>query len=160
MKKIITIESINGDSYREGQYNSWRKDGTVRQGNYGYGVNYGFWFFGEKFTQLKDKNIEQIIITINRQLGGAFNEVTHNFRLHNYAYRPYSKPEFLNVDFSKIIDVSRACEGVLILNSKHDIDNFINAKGFGLTIDSDEPNCYSVCSKNAKVMVVINDTNH
>ena len=48
--KTITIKSSYGDTYRSSVYNNWKKDGTVRQGDYGYGDCTGCWFFGTAFS--------------------------------------------------------------------------------------------------------------
>lgn len=154
MKKVTIINSINGDTYVSEPYNSWKKDRTVRQGNYGYGTNCGFWFFGEQLNKLENQNIEQIIITIKRQDGGINDNVEHSLRLHNYCYRPFSKPTFLDIDFNKTININRREEGSLVLSSKEDIDKFIRCRGFGLSTNSNDLKDYSVCNYKVAVMVI------
>ena len=48
--KTMTIKSTYGDTYRSTVYNSCKKDGSCRQGDYGYGDCTGAWFFGTAFS--------------------------------------------------------------------------------------------------------------
>ena len=57
----MTIKSSYGDTYRSSVYDNWKKDGTVRQGDYGYGDCTGCWFFGTAFAELKGKTIKKLI---------------------------------------------------------------------------------------------------
>ena len=90
--KTMTINSTYGDTYRSTVYNSWKKDGTCRQGDYGYGDSNGCWFFGTAFSELKGKTINKVEITITRQSGGNYAAVGLVVRTHNYSTRPSGAP--------------------------------------------------------------------
>lgn len=93
-KKVITIKSISGDTYRSSVYNNWKKDNTCRQGDYGYGDCNGCWFFGTQFNQFKGKSISKIELTIKRISGGSYSGVALQVKTHNYASRPSGKPSY------------------------------------------------------------------
>ena len=91
--KTMTIKSTYGDTYRSTVYNNWKKDGTCRQGDYGYGDCSGLWFFGSAFSELKGKTINKVQITITRNSGGSSNAVGLAVRTHNYSARPSGTPK-------------------------------------------------------------------
>lgn len=93
--KTVTIKSNSGDTYRSTVYNNWKKDGTVRQGDYGYGDCNGCWFFGNQLSQFKGKNISKVVITVTRQSGGQYAAVNLTLKTHNYASRPSGAPSYV-----------------------------------------------------------------
>lgn len=150
--KTVTITANYGDTYRKTVYNSWKRDGTVRQGDYGYGDCVGAWFFGNKLSEYASKSISKIIITFTRQSGGSYGEVTHGLRTHNYTSRPSSTPSFRS-DFSKTVSVSVGSTGIVTLTNSTDIANFMKAKGVGLVPASQDRSHYSVCSGTCKLKI-------
>ena len=150
--KTVTITANYGDTYRKTVYNSWKRDGTVRQGDYGYGDCVGCWFFGNKLSDYARKNISKITITFTRQSGGNYGDVTHGVRTHNYTSRPSGTPSFRS-DFNKSVSLSVGSSGVITLTSSTDIANFMNAKGIGLVPASQDKSHYSVCSGNCKIKI-------
>ena len=150
--KTVTITANYGDTYRKTVYNSWKRDGTVRQGDYGYGDCVGCWFFGNKLSDYARKNISKITITFTRQSGGSYGDVTHGVRTHNYTSRPSGTPSFRS-DFSKSVSISVGSSGVITLTNSTDIANFMNAKGVGLVPASQDKTHYSVCSGTCKIKI-------
>ena len=150
--KTVTITSDYGDTYRKTVYNNWKKDGTVRQGDYGYGDCVGCWFFGTKLSNYANMNVSKIVITFTRQSGGVSTTVTHGVRTHNYATRPSGSPSF-NSNFSKSVSVGVGGTGTITLTSSTDIKNFLAAKGIGLVPASQTSSYYSVCSGTCKVKI-------
>lgn len=150
--KTAILTSDYGDTYRKTVYNNWKKDGTVRQGDYGYGDCVGCWFFGTKFSKYANKNVSKIVIKFTRQSGGGYSAVTHGVRTHNYATRPSGSPSF-NTNFSKSVDVAVGDTGTVTLTSATDISNFLSAKGVGLVPASQNASHYSVCSGTCKVTI-------
>lgn len=150
--KTVTITANYGDTYRKTVYNSWKRDGTVRQGDYGYGDCVGCWFFGNKLSDYARKNISKITITFTRQSGGSYGDVTHGVRTHNYTSRPSGTPSFRS-DFSKSVSISVGSSGVITLTNSTDIANFMNAKGVGLVPASQDKAHYSVCSGTCKIKI-------
>lgn len=150
--KTITLTADYGDTYRKTVYNNWKKDGTVRQGDYGYGDCVGCWFFGNKLSNYANKNISKIVITFTRQSGGSYGEVLHGVKTHNYSSRPSGTPSFRS-DFSKSVSVGVGSTGTITLTSSTDIANFMKAKGVGLVPASQDKAHYSVCSGTCKIKI-------
>ena len=105
----VTYNSTNGYSYRTGDKcsyaNTWSTDNVVRQGQYSpsMGYNKGLWFFGNAFTNVKDKAISKVEITVTRQKAGTYSSSANlAFGYHNYSSRPSSNP---TVNFVKNISI-------------------------------------------------------
>ena len=96
MTKRISYKPTSADTYRSTVYNNWKKDGTCRQGDYGYGDSNGCWFFGSQFNALKDKVIESVKITITRQNGGYSDSRTAVIKMHNHTSRPSGMPTYIS----------------------------------------------------------------
>lgn len=152
MTKTATITSDYGDTYRKTVYNNWKKDGTVRQGDYGYGDCVGTWFFGNKISDYASKNISKIVITFPRQAGGTSSAVTLGIRTHNHRVRPSGAPSY-NTNFSKSVSVTTGTTATLTLTSSTDIANFMAAKGVGLVPSSQDKAHYAVCGGTCKVKI-------
>lgn len=150
--KTAILTSDYGDTYRKTVYNNWKKDGTVRQGDYGYGDCVGCWFFGTKFSTYKNKKVSKIVINFTRQSGGVSSAVTHGVRTHNYGTRPSGSPSF-NTNFSKSASVTVGGTGTITLTDATDIANFLAAKGVGLVPATQDASHYSVCSGTCKVTI-------
>ena len=150
--KTAILTSDYGDTYRKTVYNNWKKDGTVRQGDYGYGDCVGCWFFGTKFKTYANKNVSKIVISFKRQSGGSYGEVLHGVKTHNYATRPSGSPSF-NTNFSKSVSVAVGDTGTITLTNSTDIANFLAAKGVGLVPAVQNSSHYSVCSGTCKVTI-------
>lgn len=151
-KKVITIKSISGDTYRSSVYNNWKKDNTCRQGDYGYGDCNGCWFFGTQFNQFKGKSISKIELTIKRISGGSYSGVPIVVKTHNYASRPSGKPSYGSSCGSVSIAVGNSGK-LTITNST--ILNAISSgtvKGFGIQSSYNSSN-YAVCSGSVTMKV-------
>ena len=94
--KTVTYKATSADTYRSTVYNSWKKDGKVRQGDYGYGDCNGCWFFANQFNELKGKTIESVSITIKRQSGGYSDSRTAVIKMHAHASRPSGAPKYIS----------------------------------------------------------------
>ena len=152
-QRVMTIKSSYGDTYRSGLYNSWKKDGTVRQGDYGYGDCTGVWFFGTAFSELKGKTITKVQITIKRQTGGSSVPVEHKLWMHGHTVRPSGAPT-LTSGWSQTFRLATGnSTTVAITNST--VLNAISAgtcKGFALRHTYDSVH-YSVCSGSVTVKI-------
>ena len=113
--KTVTYKTTSADTYRSTVYNNWKKDGTVRQGNYGYGNCNGCWFFGSQFNSLKGKTIKSVKIKIKRQAGGYAKAVNLKLKMHNHQSRPSGAPSYysgwertisLGINESKTIEIT------------------------------------------------------
>lgn len=149
--KTVTIKSNSGDTYRNTVYNNWKNDGTVRQGDYGYGDCTGCWFFGTKLYDLRSKNITAVSITITRQSGGTSSAISHGLKMHTYASRPGGAPSFLST-FSKSFSLAVGNSTTFNLSSA-EIAVFKTCKGFGLVPATQNAANYSVCSGTMSVKI-------
>ena len=153
-----TINSDYGDSYRTTKYYNWKKDNTVRQGQYGYGMNKGLWFFGNDIYNILNSDSNTIIsmtITIKRQTGGTSDANTHYLRAHTYKSRPSGEPTLLSSDkFSTTFSLATGQSVNISLTS--DQINALKtngAKGFALYTTSTNTGLYSVCSGSCSVKI-------
>ena len=144
--KTVTYKTTSADTYYSTVRNSWKKDSSCRQGNFGYGNCNGCWFFGSQFNNLKGKTIKSVKITIKRQKGGYAKAVNLTLKMHNHSSRPSSAPSYysgwersISLDMGKSKTIEITDTSVL---------NAIKAgsvKGFGLQ-SSYSKSTYAVCS--------------
>lgn len=151
-KKVITIKSISGDTYRSSVYNNWKKDNTCRQGDYGYGDCNGCWFFGTQFNQFKGKSISKIELTIKRISGGSYSGVALQVKTHNYASRPSGKPTYGSSCGS--VSIATGDSGKLTITNSTILNAISNGtvKGFGIQSTYNSSN-YAVCSGSVTMKV-------
>lgn len=149
----VTYKSNYGDTYRSTVYNNWKKDGTCRQGDYGYGDCTGLWFFGTAFAEVKGKTINKVTITIKRQTGGTSASVEHKLWMHNYSTRPSGAPT-LTSGWSKTFNLAVGNSTTITITDSTVLNAIKNGtcKGFAIrhTYDSSH---YSVCSGSATVKI-------
>ena len=148
--KTVTYTSNYGDTYRLNVYTGWKKDGTVRQGDWGYGDCKGCWFFGDDFTNMKSKSVSKVVITFTRQSSSNGNNsaVEHKLYVHNYESRPSGNPSLSTA--LGTVSLSRGGTGTLTITDSTKISAIKSAKGIGLMHDYDKAH-YSVCSGTMKV---------
>ena len=151
-KKVVTIKSNSGDTYRSSVYNNWKKDNTCRQGDYGYGDCNGCWFFGSQFNQFKGKSISKIELTIKRISGGSYSGVSLQVKTHNYTSRPSGKPSYGSSCGSVSIAVGDS--GKLTITNSTILNAISNGtvKGFGIQ-SSYNSSSYAVCSGSVTMKV-------
>lgn len=151
-KKVVTIKSNSGDTYRSSVYNNWKKDNTCRQGDYGYGDCNGCWFFGSQFNQFKGKSISKIELTIKRISGGSYSGVSLQVKTHNYTSRPSGKPSYGSSCGSVKIAVGDS--GKLTITNSTILNAISNGtvKGFGIQSTYNSAN-YAVCSGSVTMKV-------
>ena len=149
----MTIKSSYGDTYRSSVYNSWKKDGTCRQGDYGYGDCSGLWFFGSAFSELKGKTISKVQITITRNSGGSPSAVGLVVRTHNYSARPGGAPKLSSSSYGTL-SLATGTTGTLTITNSDVLNGIKNGtiKGFGIRTTYDEAH-YAVCSGNVTVKI-------
>ena len=151
--KTATITANYGDTYRKTVYNSWKKDGTVRQGEWAsYGDCIGAWFFGTKIEDYSNKEITKVEVTVKRQAGGSNGEVVHTLKMHNQISRPSGSLSFRS-DFSKDFKVAVNNSFKVTLSTSDEIAAFKKCKGFGLEPKSYNQTYYSVCSGSLSVKI-------
>ena len=151
-KKVVTIKSNSGDTYRSSVYNNWKKDNTARQGDYGYGDCNGCWFFGSQFNQFKGKNVTKIELTIKRISGGSYAAVPIVVKTHNYTSRPSGKPSYGSSCGS--VSIATGDSGKLTITNSTILNAISNGtvKGFGIQ-SSYNSSSYAVCSGSVTMKV-------
>ena len=151
--KTMTIKSTYGDTYRSTVYNNWKKDGTARQGDYGYGDCTGCWFFGTAFSELKGCTISKVQITITRQGGGSSSAVGLVVRTHNYSARPSGAPTLSSSSYGTL-SLATGSTGTLTITNSTVLNGIKNGtiKGFGIRSTYDSSH-YAVCSGNVTVKI-------
>lgn len=151
-KKVVTIKSNSGDTYRSSVYNNWKKDNTCRQGDYGYGDCNGCWFFGSQFNQFKGKSISKIELTIKRISGGSYSGVSLQVKTHNYTSRPSGKPSYGSSCGS--VSIATGDSGKLTITNSTILNAISNGtvKGFGIQSTYNSAN-YAVCSGSVTMKV-------
>ena len=151
--KTITIKSSYGDTYRSSVYNNWKKDGTVRQGDYGYGDCNGCWFFGSAFAEVKGATIKKVTIRINRQSGGSPSAVDLVIKTHGYSSRPSGKPSYRTT--AGTVSVAPGKSGLLLITNSTILSEISSGKvkGFGIQSTYNSSN-YAVCSGSVEVKIV------
>ena len=150
--KTARYTSTNADTYRSTVYNSWKKDNTVRQGDYGYGDCNGCWFFDNQFEDLEGKAINKVTIKINRQSGGYSSAVGLAVKTHNYTKRPSGAPN-LNLSCGTLL-LSTNSSGTLTITNSDVLNGISNGtvKGFGIKSTYDKAH-YAVCSGTVTVKI-------
>ena len=155
--KTVTIKSISGDTYRSSVYNNWKKDGTARQGDYGYGDCTGCWFFGDQFSDLKGKTINKVQIKITRQSGGSSAAVGLVVRTHNHSSRPSGAPTLSSSSYGTLSLATNATGTLTITHS--DVLNGIKngtIKGFGIRTTYDSAH-YAACSGSVTIKITYSE---
>ena len=151
--KTVTYKSNYGDTYRSTVYNNWKKDNTVRQGDYGYGNCSGLWFFGDQFSDLKGKTINKVTIKITRQRGGSYSAVGLVVRTHNYSVRPSGAPTLSSSSYGTL-SLATDATGTLTITDNDVLNGISNGtiKGFGIRTTYDSAH-YAVCSGSVTVKI-------
>ena len=150
--KSITIKSSYGDTYRSSVYKNWKKDGTVRQGDYGYGDCNGCWFFGSAFAEVKGATIKKVTIRIDRQSGGSSSAVDLVIKSHGYSSRPNGKPSYRTT--AGTLSVAPGKSGLLLITNSTILREISSGevKGFGIQSTYNSSN-YAVCSGSVTVKI-------
>ncbi len=153
--KTETITASSGNTYRRTVYNSWKNDGTVRQGDYGYGDCDGLWFFGDKLANvLSAGTVTKVTITIKRTTGGSSGTVSHTLVGHNHKTCPSGSPTM----GSSILSFNLATNSTTTITlTAAQITNLKKFKGIGLKAAYDSAH-YSVCSGSCTIKVTYTTT--
>ena len=155
--KTKTITSDYGRCYRTTVYNNWGTDNIVRQGQYGYGMNKGLWFFGNNLYNIiqNAKSIDSIAIKITRQAGGVYAAHTHYVLAHTYGTKPSGEPSFISSNtFQATFSIPTNSSTTIYLTANQIAAlKSSKAKGFGLYTSSTDKGMYSTCSGSCVVTI-------
>lgn len=150
----IVLNANYGDSYKV-KYSSWRKDNSVRQGDWSStGMNKGCWFFGNQFADLKGKTIKSVKLTLQRQSGGNSSAVAFTLKMHNHTGRPSGAPSYLS-GWSKNVSLSLGQSTTITITDSAVLTAIKNGtmKGFGVEISSTSNSYYGILSPKLKAVV-------
>lgn len=146
-----TIYSSSADTYRSTVYNSWKNDGTVRQGDLGYGDCQGCWFFGNAlYETMNAGTVTKVVIRIQRQSGGYNDLQTITVKSHNYTTKPSGAPSYTNTIGTCSCAVGSFID--LVITDTATINKLKACKGLGLSIGS-ASSPYVVCSGSCSVII-------
>ena len=150
--KVLTVKSTSADTYRSSVYKNWKKDGTARQGDYGYGDCNGCWFFGSGFAEVKGKSISKVTITITRKSGGSSSAVGLVVKSHGYASRPSGAPSYRTTAGTLSLAVGKS--GTLTITNSTILKEISSGavKGFGIQ-SSYNSSSYAVCAGSVTVKI-------
>ena len=155
--KTKTITSDYGRCYRTTVYNNWGTDNIVRQGQYGYGMNKGLWFFGNNLYNIiqNAKSIDSIAIKITRQAGGVYAAHTHYVLAHTYGTKPSGEPSFISSNtFQATFSIPTNSSTTIYLTANQIAAlKSSKAKGLGLYTSSTDRGMYSTCSGSCVVTI-------
>lgn len=150
----VTLNASSGDSYKV-KYSSWRKDNSVRQGDWSStGMNKGCWFFGNQFADLKGKTIKSVKLTLQRQSGGNSGAVTFTLKMHNHTGRPSGVPSYLS-EWSKNISLTVGQSTTITITDSAVLTAIKNGtmKGFGIEVSSTSNSYYGILTPKLKAVV-------
>ena len=150
----IVLNANYGDSYKV-KYSSWRKDNSVRQGDWSStGMNKGCWFFGNQFADLKGKTIKSVKLTLQRQSGGNSGTVAFTLKMHNHTGRPSGAPSYLS-EWSKNISLTVGQSTTITITDSAVLTAIKNGtmKGFGIEVSSTSNSYYGILTPKLKAVV-------
>ena len=151
-----TVKATSADTYRSTVYNNWKGDGTVRQGDYGYGDCQGCWFFGNSLYSIMNAGtVTKVVIRIKRQSGGTYAAQTMTVKSHNHTSKPSGAPTYTNTIGTCSCAVGSYID--LIITDTATINKLKACKGLGLSIGSTS-SPYIVCSGNCQVIITYKTT--
>lgn len=150
----IVLNANYGDSYKV-KYSSWRKDNSVRQGDWSStGMNKGCWFFGNQFADLKGKTIKSVKLTLQRQSGGNSGAVAFTLKMHNHTGRPSGAPSYLS-GWSKNVSLSVGQSTTITITDSAVLTAIKNGtmKGFGIEVTNTSNSYYGILTPKLKAVV-------
>ncbi len=129
----------------------WRTDCKPKAGDWGYGAHTGWWFFGDDFKNMNDKNVSKIEITFTREKAGFNAATTHNFYIHDYEIQPNTTTP--NYELAKIatVSVTNNTTYTITITDTSTINRIKTAKGICVVPPAQSFAYYSVMSAIMKV---------
>lgn len=151
--KSVTYTSSSAQAlqYADTSNAFWRTDCKPKAGDWGYGAHTGWWFFGDCFENMLEKDVSKIEITFTREKAGYYAATTHNFYIHNYETQPQTtKPSYV---LSKIATASVEAQTTytITITDGTIIDLIKRSKGICCVPPSQSNSYYSVMSAIMKV---------
>lgn len=149
-----TSNSAQALQYADTSSAFWRTDCKPKAGNWGYGAHTGWWFFGDCFENMLEKEVSKIEITFTREKAGYHAATTHNFYVHNYETQPQTtKPSYV---LSKIATASVEAQTTytITITDGTIIDLIKRSKGICCVPPSQSNSYYSVMSAIMKVKFI------
>ena len=129
----------------------WRTDSKPKVGTWGYGPHTAWWFFGDAFAAMANKNVTKITITFTRNSGGNYAAHTHNFYTHNYESQPSTvSPSYYSTEIGSC-SVATNTSGSFDITDSTLIAKIKSYKGICSIPPSQSNDYYSVFSATMKV---------
>ncbi len=151
--KNVTYTSSKGNAIQNygGSSAKWRSDNTPKVGTWGYGNHVAFWFFGDQFENVANKDVTKIEITFTRNSGGYGSAVQHNFYAHDYKSQPGTvAPSYYGTKIGSA-SVATGKSAIITITDAKLIAAIIARKGICSVPPSQSKAYYSVMSGTMKV---------
>ena len=129
----------------------WRTDCKPKAGDWGYGAHTGWWFFGDDFENIANKNVTKVEITFTREKSGYYAATTHNFYVHNYESQPSTKSPSYTVSKIATASVAASTTHTITITDSTLINLIKKAKGICTVPPTQSSTYYSVMSASMKV---------
>jgi hypothetical protein len=138
-------------------WGAWVNDSYVKQGNWGYGRQTGFWFFPNDISStLSGKTIKSMRVYIKRRSGGGNSgKVPVQIRWHTFADKPSGAPSDINHS-NEYVSKSLAWGDkawVSLPSSFYPYFQNGTAKGIGIYVASDAGANYAVLESSCKLEI-------
>ena len=149
--KTYTASSAQALQYAGTSSAFWRTDCKPKAGDWGYGAHTGWWFFGDDFENMANKNVSKIEITFTREKAGYYAATTHNFYVHNYETQPSTKSPSYALAKIATASVAAQTSHTITITDATTINRIKSAKGICTVPPSQTSTYYSVMSATMKV---------
>ena len=152
-KKVVTYTASSAQAlqYAGTSSASWRTDCKPKAGDWGYGAHTGWWFFGDDFENMANKNVSKIEITFTREKAGYYAATTHNFYVHNYETQPSTKSPSYTLAKIATASVAAQTSHTITITDATTINSIKSSKGICTVPPSQTSTYYSVMSATMKV---------
>lgn len=129
----------------------WRTDCKPKAGDWGYGAHTGWWFFGDDFENMSNKDISKVEITFTREKAGNHAATACNFYVHGYETQPSTKSPTYNSTKIGSANVAASSSATITITDSSIINKIKSAKGICSVPTSQSSTYYSVFSPTMKV---------
>lgn len=149
--KTFTASSAQALQYAGTSSAFWRTDSRPKVGNWGYGAHTGWWFFGDDFEAIANKNVSKIEISFYREKAGYYAATTHYLYAHSYETQPGTTSPSYNTSRVASLSVAAQTTGSVTITDSAAISRIKASKGICSVPPSQNSTYYSVMGASMKV---------
>lgn len=148
---VYTSNSAQALQYAGTSNAFWRTDCKPKAGNWGYGAHTGWWFFGDAFEDMVDKEVSKIEITFTREKSGYYTTIMHDFYVHDYEVQPGTTSPNYTMNKIASVGVEAQTTYTISITNSSVINKIKNAKGICCIPPTQSNTYYSVMSAVMKI---------